>query len=238
MHCHLDLYPNSLQLLNEVARRNLFTLVVTTSPRAWLATSNVFSGHPNIEVGLGLHPEIVHLKHTERNILMDEIKNVRFVGEVGIDGSMEHKSTLEMQVSIFNDVLNECQLQGGKILSIHSRGATKHTLDLLDKYPQLGTPILHWFSGTEKDLIRAVERGCWFSVGPVMLKSKKGLSLLSNMPLNRILPESDGPFAQIKNIPVMPWQAFDITETIALSFNISIAEARKNMTANLRKLLF
>ena len=58
-HCHLDLYPDALKLLPETARRNEFTLVVTTSPRAWLATSRVFAGYDNIKVALGMHPEII-----------------------------------------------------------------------------------------------------------------------------------------------------------------------------------
>lgn len=61
-HCHLDLYPDALKLLPIVSARNLFTLVVTTSPKAWLATSNVFAGYENIKVALGLHPEIAEQK--------------------------------------------------------------------------------------------------------------------------------------------------------------------------------
>lgn len=237
MHCHLDLYPNPLQLLDEVVRRNLFTFVVTTSPRAWKATSRVFAGHANLEIGLGLHPEIVSSKFQEKNMLIDEVKNCRFIGEVGLDGSSEHKGSLHLQAAIFDDLLSECQIYGEKIISIHSRGATKMTLDMLDKYPKVGTPILHWFSGTEKELYRAIERGCWFSVGPVMLRSKKGADLLKIMPLDRVLPESDGPFARINNLPVMPWESFGVTEVISQLFGMSIVDSRRLMISNLKKLI-
>ena len=58
-HCHLDLYENSIKMLPVVADKNIFTLVVTTSPRAWQLTSQLFVGYENIHVAIGLHPEIV-----------------------------------------------------------------------------------------------------------------------------------------------------------------------------------
>ena len=82
-HCHLDLYPDARKLLTKVADRNHFTLVVTTSPRAWQATSRVFAGHENIKVALGMHPEIVEEKVAERAMLISCIAKADFIGEVG-----------------------------------------------------------------------------------------------------------------------------------------------------------
>ena len=39
LHCHLDLYPNALELAHKVNKQCEFTLLVTTSPKAWLETS-------------------------------------------------------------------------------------------------------------------------------------------------------------------------------------------------------
>jgi TatD DNase family protein len=58
-HTHLDLYPNALEIFPRVNSENCFTLAVTTSPHAWLASKKIFSGYDNIKVALGLHPEIV-----------------------------------------------------------------------------------------------------------------------------------------------------------------------------------
>jgi len=65
LHTHLDLYPNALDILARVNKENHFTMAVTTSPRAWLATSQVFKGHENIKVALGLHPEVADQKFGE-----------------------------------------------------------------------------------------------------------------------------------------------------------------------------
>ena len=210
-HCHLDLYPNALSILDEVERRNEFTLVVTTSPRAYIATSRVFSGRKKIHVGLGLHPEVATQKQAELEQLVSLVSSARFVGEIGLDGSSRFESSLTVQTKIFNAVVEECQAQGGRIMSIHSRGAESRVLDVLESFPGAGTPVLHWFSGSRRELLRAIDMGCWFSVGPAMLAADKGKKLLSEMPFDRLLPETDGPFTRLKDGPLMPWDAHTIS---------------------------
>jgi TatD DNase family protein len=70
LHSHLDLYPDAMGMLAEVNRRNAFTLVVTTSPRAWIGTTRMFRNYPNIHVALGIHPEIVERKADELPLLL------------------------------------------------------------------------------------------------------------------------------------------------------------------------
>jgi TatD DNase family protein len=213
-HCHLDLYPDALELLPIVAKRNIFTLVVTTSPRAWEGTSRVFAGYDNIKVALGMHPEIVDKKANERTLLMSCIAKAKFVGEIGLDGSQVYKSTLPLQEAILIDTLIECERVGGKILSLHSRNASSRVLDLIEQYCQNSKPVLHWFSGTIRDVRRAISLGCWFSVGPAMIRGTKGYSIVKELPKTKVLPETDGPFATNHSIPFMPWEAINITDSL------------------------
>lgn len=237
LHSHLDLYKNALNLLPEVAKRNIFTLVVTTSPRAWVATSRVFSGYENIQVALGLHPEIVTQKKKERELLIDSILKTKFLGEIGLDGSHRFRKSYELQESILNDVLNECELQGGRIMSIHSRGAASRVLDFLEQYPKSGKAILHWFSGTISEVQRAILLGCWFSVGPAMLKGAKGLRILKELPIDKILPETDGPFVTQNNLPILPWQGIEILKEIKNLTGLTTQDLHLQMKTNLDVLL-
>lgn len=236
-HCHLDLYSDALKLLPEVAKRNEFTLVVTTSPRAYLATSRVFAGVPTVHVGLGLHPEVAEAKQAEVPMLVDLVASARFVGEIGLDGSTRFKQSLPLQERIFTSVIEECQRQGGRVMSMHSRGAESRLLDILEAYPGAGTPVLHWFSGARRDLRRAIALGCWFSVGPAMLTGAKGQSLLAEMPLDRVLPETDGPFAQRRGAPLMPWEASDIAAYLGPLTGMPTGQVLDCFRANLARLL-
>ena len=100
-HSHLDLYQNGLVLARETNTRNKFTLVVTTSPRAYVATSRVFAGLENIKVGVGLHPEVASAKAMELDQLVGSVANARFIGEVGLDGSVRFRASLALQERIF-----------------------------------------------------------------------------------------------------------------------------------------
>jgi TatD DNase family protein len=236
-HCHLDLYPNALALLDEVAYRNEFTLAVTTSPRAFLGTSRVFAGKPTIHVSLGLHPEVAEAKQSEEALLVQLVASARFIGEIGLDGSYRFKHSLPLQERIFTNVVAECQLRGGRVMSIHSRGAESRVLDILEAHPNAGTPVLHWFSGSRRELQRAVELGCWFSVGPAMLAGEKGRTRLGEMPLDRVLPETDGPFAQHRGLPLMPWEASNISVNLELLTGNSKVEVASMLRTNLKLLL-
>jgi len=236
-HTHLDLYPEALFVAREASVKNTFTLAVTTSPRAWVATSRVLGAIPRIRIALGLHPEIAAEKASERELLLQSVSGADFIGETGLDGSGRHRGSFGIQVSIFDELLEECAVQGGRIISIHSRGAVKQVLDLLDKHPDAGTPVLHWFSGTKVELARAVERGCWFSFGPAGAVSKAGRDILSLIPMKRLLPESDGPFGKVDGTTVMPWQAASIIPEICALRGLDREYLESQFSYNLQKIL-
>lgn len=86
-HCHLDLYPDPMKVFAEVKRRKVEVLAVTTSPRAYIKTSQHFRGSDNVRVALGFHPELVKQRHFEKDLFFEQMKSVCFLGEIGIDGS-------------------------------------------------------------------------------------------------------------------------------------------------------
>ncbi|CAE6796941.1 D-aminoacyl-tRNA deacylase [Paraburkholderia nemoris] len=231
-HCHLDLYPDALAVAAEANRRNEFTLAVTTSPRAWMATSRVFSKFERVAVGLGLHPEVALQKANEIDTLLANVARATWIGEIGIDGSPRFRSTLALQIDIFERAIGACAAAGGRPISIHSRGAAREVLRILEAHPTSGTPILHWFSGSLGELRDAVALGCWFSVGPKMLSAASGQALANEMPPERVLPETDGPFAQMRGHALLPWEAADVSHTLAKIWRIPVAAAADRLSGN------
>lgn len=235
-HCHLDLYPNPHSVAAECRRRGLYVLSVTTTPSAWNGTKALSNGNDRIRTAIGLHPQIAHERRTELPLFDAIVTETRYVGEVGLDGLPELRPHWDAQVTVFEHILEACRRAGGRIISIHSRRAAKAVLDRLEKLPGAGTPILHWFSGSIRELERAIALGCWFSVGPAMLASEKGRALAARMPRDRVLTESDGPFAQIRGGPVMPWHAAEATAGLADLWSVSTAEGTQITVTNLRAL--
>lgn len=159
------------------------------------------------------------------------------VPEIGLDGSPDFIPHREQQLKVFRGILEACQLAGGRMLSIHSRAAASDVLDCLNKHRTAGTAVMHWFSGTKAELTRAVEMGCWFSVGPAMVRSEKGRSLIAAMPRAHVLPESDGPFVSVQGRPAIPQDTIGVINALAQIWSISEQEARSICHENLRRLV-
>jgi TatD DNase family protein len=233
-HCHLDLYPNPYQVANDCVSRNLDVLSVTTTPSAWSGTTALAHGSAHIRTALGLHPQLAHERKSELLLFERFLPDARYVGEIGLDGTPEFKRHWSDQTLVFTYILSACARAGGRILSIHSRRAATPVLDALQAHSGAGTPILHWFSGSQRELARAVELGCWFSVGPAMLVGSKGRDLTANMPRDRVLTESDGPFARVDGRAALPWDSERAATGLAELWAKPVDEVREQLVSNLR----
>jgi len=234
MHCHLDLYPKPFDVAKECNLRGVYTLSVTTTPKAWGGTKKLEVGNPRIRTALGLHPQLAHDRYGEIEIFDHFLSEARYVGEIGLDGGREYKKHWAVQLKVFRHILNSVDKAGGRIMSIHSIASVSAVINELKGIA--GIPILHWFSGSKAELSRAIDQGCWFSVGPAMLNSKKGMEISSLIPSGRVLTESDGPFAKIENTPLMPWDSCMAIKRLALIWGVDEGEAEDMVAQNLKSL--
>lgn len=232
-HCHLDLYPDPLAVAREADKAGIYVLSVTTTPKAWRGTSALAKGCSRIRTALGLHPQLAHQRYHELALFEGLLPETRYVGEVGLDGGPEFSEHSTVQRRVFETVLAMSANQGGKILSIHSRRAADDVLDCLRRQPDAGLPILHWFSGTKAQLVKAIDQGCWFSVGLPMMRSATGRTLLKHIPQNRILTETDGPFAEHRGRPQKPVDAAAITPALAELWGTSERAVSDRLLQNL-----
>lgn len=236
MHCHLDLYKDPFHVVAEAAKKGVSILSVTTTPSAWNGTFALAKGHSCIKTALGLHPQIAHQRYNELNIFDELVPNVEFVGEIGLEGSAGWKEHLPIQTKVFRHILDKTQKAGGRTMSIHSRSAVTLVLDELEKYPDAGVPIMHWFTGTKTQVKRAIDFGCWFSVNLPMIRSKKGQSLLKIIPKERVLTETDGPFAKYKRVPLNPWDVSLCNEPLSEIWGVSQEESQNQVQDNFNAL--
>jgi TatD DNase family protein len=236
-HCHVDLYPNPREVYAEAIRRNLFTWLVTTSPKAFVATSRALPVSQKVLISPGLHPELVGDRAGELDMLLAQIGPAKAVGEVGLDGSPKFRSSYAEQRAAFRATLARCASLGGRVLSIHSRQAATDVLAETQACPDAGVAVLHWFSGTKRELKVAANQGCWFSVGPAMLSAKSGYLAAGAMPRDRVVPESDGPFARVKGAPVMPWSMRSTAEILGPAWQMSIDDVYAKLQENSMRLI-
>jgi TatD DNase family protein len=236
-HCHLDLYPNPREVTKRCTELGMYVLSVTTTPSAWEQSSALVVGTERIRVALGLHPELAQERKAELALFDKLLLDSQYVGEIGLDSSPNLRHTWSDQVFVFEHILSSCRSAGGRIMTIHSRRAADEVLERLEAFSGAGIPILHWYSGGRRSLVRAIDLGCWFSVGPGMIAGVKGRALVAGMPQDRVLTESDGPFATIDGRNAFPWDADLAITALAEIWNTGRAGVAEILQDNLRRLL-
>jgi TatD DNase family protein len=79
--------------------------------------------------------------------------------------------------------------------------------------------------------------GCWFSIGSAMLASRSGRTAADAMPIDRVLPETDGPFGMTEGRPLDPGSAGSVYIDYAKLKGMSASEVEAVMTSNFRNIV-
>ncbi len=143
---------------------------------------------------LGIHPEEVKENLDELKRLIEEVKDdPKFVGigEIGLDYHYG-KETKDKQLKYFDEQLSLAEEYHLPVV-IHSRDATQDTIDILKKHHVKG--IMHCFSGSKETAKILMDMGLYFGVGGVMtFKNAKIDEVIKDIPLERIVLETDSPY--------------------------------------------
>ncbi|WP_409275849.1 Qat anti-phage system TatD family nuclease QatD [Neobacillus sp. SCS-31] len=194
-HVHLDLYTNTIEIIREIEINKSYTIAVTNLPVLYEKAIKIYPNSKYVRFAAGLHPELVGKFPEQIPKLYESIKESRYIGEIGLDFSNENIIYKELQLEVFKQTMDICNSIGNKIVNIHSRGATSKVIEIVGSEFN-GQVILHWFSGSIEDLKKAIHNGYFLSVNMNMLKTVSGQKIVNNIPLDRILIESDGPFTK------------------------------------------
>ncbi|GAB0149595.1 TatD family hydrolase [Marichromatium sp. PS1] len=232
-HCHLDLYPDFEAVIAKAEAARIHTLTVTTTPKAWPRNLELTRGTRYVRAALGIHPQLVAERAHELALWEHYLPEARYVGEVGLDAGPRFYKSFDAQKQVFRTILERCADAGDKVLTVHSVRSVPTVLDMIERHlPQKrGVVVLHWFTGTKAEARRATALGCYFSVNTEMIRSERARMLVSDLPLSRILTETDGPFTKIDGQPAEPANVQTTVDAIARARNSSkdsVADAIQN----------
>lgn len=203
-HCHLDLMAHPNAVADEATALGLGLFDCGVDPRDFASVHGRTRRPPTVIKGIGLHPWWLadgRCGPAEVNLLCEVATQERYIGEVGLDFSARFAGSEPLQIQAFNrlcDTLVQHPLTG-RVISIHAVRSAGAVLDVLESHrlliPNPDSPaiIFHWFSGTSDELARVRNAGCYFSVNERMLTSKRGREYARQIPLDRLLLETDAP---------------------------------------------
>ncbi len=238
-HCHLDLYPDHATAVQEADAAGVFTLAVTTTPRAWPRNHELAQRTKHVRAALGLHPQLVAERESEVDLWDQYLSQTRYVGEVGLDAGPRFFRSLDAQKRVFQHVLQRCAEAGDKIITVHSIRSAKAVLDHVEEHLPTGRGkiILHWFTGTKSEAKRALDLGCFFSMNAGMLDNERHAPMVQVIPLDRMLTETDGPFTRTGERPSEPADVTFVVEALGRLRGLPAGDVACMVRNNLRALL-
>ena len=202
-HCHLD-FPDFAEEREAVIARarasGVRTMVtICTHVSRFAAVAAIAESDPDIWCSVGVHP---HEAGSEPDIGTDALVDlsrhpkVVGIGECGLDYHYDH-SPRERQADVFR-VHAAAACAADLPLIVHTRDADEDTAAILREQSRAGRlkGVLHCFT-SGADLARAaLDLGFYVSLsGIVTFRNSTALqSLAKELPLDRILVETDAPF--------------------------------------------
>lgn len=147
---------------------------------------------------MGLHPCYVKPENWEQELLtvkqyLDQRQFVA-VGEIGIDLYWD-KTTLDLQIKVFEQQI-DWAIEKDLPIVIHTRESFDEVFEVLErkKHPKL-RGIFHCFSGNLEQAKRAVDLNFLLGIGGVVtFKNGKIDQFLNEIPLEKIVLETDSPY--------------------------------------------
>lgn len=230
-HVHIDFYSDPMKVALQYESLKIYTLFVTNLPEIFKKHMNAFDNLKYVRLCLGYHPQVASEYNLDKALFQELIKKTKYVGEVGLDFQNETEWIIERQKDAFKFITSK-KFNKGRVYSVHSKGTEDTVLEIL-KENEVKHAIFHWYSGKLTTADKIIDMVYYFSVNIKMLSSKNGYKLIQRIPKERLLFETDGPFARNNKEIVFP---YDI-KRIYLDFNEVIPGFEEIVFNNFRILL-
>jgi TatD DNase family protein len=230
-HCHLDAYRDPAAVVADAAHAGIDIVAVTEGPEGYRRLRTRLGNRPGIEVALGAHPlTAARVRPADLTRFFRLVPQTTWVGEIGLDFSRHGIATSKQQRELFESIIGDRHV-AARPMTVHSRGAERETVSLLQQIHPAAA-ILHWYTGPLSVVDEALAAGMWFSVNPAMVRSAKGAALLARLPRDRVLLESDGPYARAGSRPAEPTDMRRLVRRLADLWHTDVEDIESTLTAN------
>ncbi len=242
-HCHLNFpqFMDNLEVIVERAEAAGVGIMQTicTKISEFPDVLAIAEKYDNIYASVGIHPHEAENEQisTDELVKLTQHPKVIGIGETGLDYYYEH-SPRERQQESFRIHIAAAR-QTGLPLIVHTREAEGDTIDILYEEMQRGkfTGLIHCFSSSQYLAEKSIDMGLYISLSGIITfkKSDELREIAKNLPLERLLVETDAPFlAPVPHRGKTNEPAFTryVAELLAELKDISYEEVANATTAN------
>jgi len=223
-HCHLNYEPilSSLDLSIKRAKENGidYMLTISTKDKEYEKILEIVNRYKSVFGTYGIHPHEAKLhKEIKSNDILQKLSlsdKIIGVGETGLDFFYNH-SDKEDQIDSFLEHIEASQ-KSNLPLIVHTRSAEDDTYNILKKATNKKELkiLIHCFTGSKQFAKKLLDINAYISASGVITfkKSQELASTFKEIPLNRILVETDSPYLTPEPLRGKPNEPSYITHTI------------------------
>lgn len=201
-HCHLDYLENEPleDILKKSSEQGVEKIItISVEPENFDAVYALAQTHDQVYFTQGIHPHDAKKSTAEAlKIIQQRCAHEKMVavGEIGLDYYYNH-SPRETQLEVFEQQL-QIAIENNKPVVIHSREADEDMMEMLNKYgpklPKKG--VIHSFTSGIELAKKALKHDFYIGFNGIITfkKAQNVRDVLKEVPLERILIETDAPF--------------------------------------------
>lgn len=238
-HTHLDFFEDNIEeAIRDINDNKILTLANSMDIGSYIKNKEYSKKSKFIKPCFGIHPWKAAEYKGDLQELISYIEESEIIGEIGLDYLwVEDKSTFEPQRKVFYFMLEE-SIKRNKVVSLHTKDAEEEIYEALKKY-NYNKAIIHWYSGDMSTLEKLIKLGCYFTISVDIGYSEKTYEVLSKIPMDKLLLETDGPTALewVNGDYGYPSEIIKVYEKVAKFKDIKMEELLIIVEENLKKLL-
>ena len=239
VHCHLsepDYQKDRDEVIEKCKQKLDAVITCCAHPDDFDLTMQMVEKHENfVFATFSIHPIYVkEINEKQKDEFFDSIienkDRVSGIGETGLDfHHVKENAWRKKQKELFIEHISLAK-DLKKPLVIHSRDSTEDAIKVLEQEDAKDV-LMHMF-GTRHLLGRVKENGWYISVGPIAIRSKTHKKIIRDMPIERILLETDSPWFGPGGERNLPTAVLDVADRISRVKKMDVKEVDKITTRN------
>jgi TatD DNase family protein len=238
-HAHLDRYGAALDAaIAEIESDRIFTVATAMNVSSYRQALEIAARSNLVLPTFGIHPKNAPSYAHRLASVSKYIEASPALGEIGLDYHwVKDASRYAAQRKVLEYFFAAAREQN-KFVNLHTKGAEKEILDLLEHY-DIRRSIIHWYSGP-LDILRAlIQFGSYFTVGVEVLYSPRIQMIAQEVPDQLLLTETDNPggLQWLKGIVGMPTHLRQVIEATARLKAKSVVAMAKTVRQNFLRLI-
>lgn len=244
-HIHLDQYPNISEQIERWQEAGITGVVaVSTDLRSSYRTLELKQQFPSfIYAAIGFHPEQPLPSESDWNEWTKLVKQERpllaAIGEVGLP---YYSAEAGAKLPAYQERLAEIAAIAADAslpLALHAVYDRAETALAILRQAGVRHAHFHWLKADPTVVKQIVACGCYISVTPEVCYRERDKQLLSLVPIEQLLLETDGPWpfaGPFAGKPTTPLWLLDSARTVAAQYRRDVEQVKAVTTANAKRL--